>query len=386
MVQLEATMTPNAPPEEVRIENSELRTITSSNVSGQEYQIRIFLAEGYYESDTTTYPVLYLLDGDNAFAMATDITRYLRYGNHVPKLIVVAPAYGSLYGPSEGGKNMRTRDLTPFHTNARPGSGGENFRRFIKDELIPFIDSNYRTDPSDRAMWGGSRGGLFGLYMLFTSPELIHRYIIASPPLEEGDRVAFALEQEFAETHADLPVKLFLTVGEFDFCYPLFHEFIEILESRQYRNLELEWEVMKGGSHLSTPAEGLAKGLRSVFGAKSIFETMLAAFRVKGFEFAVDLYHDLKEKEFDKYNFAENELNGLGYYLLASDQVNEAIEILRLNVAAYPNAWNAYDSLGEAYMISGDRELAIRSYEKSLELNPDNVGGAEMLRKLTEEG
>jgi cytochrome c-type biogenesis protein CcmH/NrfG len=56
--------------------------------------------------------------------------------------------------------------------------------------------------------------------------------------------------------------------------------------------------------------------------------------------------------------------------------------VLRLNVEAFPNSANAYDSLGEAYMVKGDKELAIRNYQRSLELNPQNKNAIEMLKKL----
>ena len=59
-----------------------------------------------------------------------------------------------------------------------------------------------------------------------------------------------------------------------------------------------------------------------------------------------------------------------------------AIEVFRWNVDLHPEAWNAYDSLGEAYMRSGEREQAIQNYEKSLDLNPDNDNARQMLEKL----
>ena len=81
-------------------------------------------------------------------------------------------------------------------------------------------------------------------------------------------------------------------------------------------------------------------------------------------------------------SFNENMLNGLGYQLLSLRRASEAIEIFKLNVERYPQAFNAYDSLGEAYMVNGDIELAIQNYEKSLELNPNNTNAAEKLQEL----
>lgn len=63
-------------------------------------------------------------------------------------------------------------------------------------------------------------------------------------------------------------------------------------------------------------------------------------------------------------------------------KTKEAIEVFRLNVAAFPKSWNVYDSLGEAYMDGGEKKLAILNYEGSLELNPSNTGAAEALKKL----
>jgi CubicO group peptidase (beta-lactamase class C family) len=78
----------------------------------------------------------------------------------------------------------------------------------------------------------------------------------------------------------------------------------------------------------------------------------------------------------------EGQMNSLGYLFLTSKRFKEAIEIFKLNVEAFPNSFNAYDSLGEAYMENGDKELAIQNYKKSVELNPNNTTGIEMLKRL----
>lgn len=101
----------------------------------------------------------------------------------------------------------------------------------------------------------------------------------------------------------------------------------------------------------------------------------------QGIESAVKQYYDLKNQT-GKYEFSEGVLNQLGYQFLGNGKVKEAIEIFKLNVAEYPKSANTYDSLGEAYMVHGDRELAIQNYKKSLELNPQNTGAIEKLKEL----
>lgn len=99
----------------------------------------------------------------------------------------------------------------------------------------------------------------------------------------------------------------------------------------------------------------------------------------QGIEAAVKQYEEIKKKGI---LITEYEMNNLGYQLLGLSKLKESIEIFKLNVKAYPQSFNAYDSLGEAYMIHGDNELAIQNYEKSLELNPRNTNAVQMIEKL----
>jgi CubicO group peptidase (beta-lactamase class C family) len=117
---------------------------------------------------------------------------------------------------------------------------------------------------------------------------------------------------------------------------------------------------------------------------KSIADVLFNIISEKDVESAIKSYKELKTNNLNSYDFGERELNNLGYRLLGIKKVKEAIEIFKLNVDAYPNSSNVYDSLGEAYMANGEKELAIKNYEKSLELNPKNTGAVEALKKLRE--
>jgi len=80
--------------------------------------------------------------------------------------------------------------------------------------------------------------------------------------------------------------------------------------------------------------------------------------------------------------YNETLLNDIGHCLLRKKHLNAAVSIFRLNAEAFPNSWLVYDSLGEAYLKSGNRDLAIQNYKKSLKLNPDNSNAVRMLEKL----
>ena len=79
----------------------------------------------------------------------------------------------------------------------------------------------------------------------------------------------------------------------------------------------------------------------------------------------------------------ENDLNDWAYRLLnGRGQPKEALEIFKLNVYLYPNSANVYDGVAEAYAVNGERELAIKNYKRSLELDPKNVNAVQQLKKL----
>ena len=111
-------------------------------------------------------------------------------------------------------------------------------------------------------------------------------------------------------------------------------------------------------------------------------DVLLTTIQEKGLDAALVQYRELKSRQGNAYDFSEPELNRVGYQLLALKKFKEAVEIFKLNVEAYPQGFNTYDSLGEAYMESGNTDLAIQNYKKSLELNPQNTGATAMLKRL----
>jgi tetratricopeptide (TPR) repeat protein len=113
-----------------------------------------------------------------------------------------------------------------------------------------------------------------------------------------------------------------------------------------------------------------------------IGDVLFKTIQEKGVDAAIKQYRELKANQAAAYDCAENEFIGLGYGLLHMKKFREAIEIFKLSVEAYPQSYNAYDSLGEAYMDNGDKALAIKNYQKSLELNPGNANGVEKLKEL----
>ncbi len=142
--------------------------------------------------------------------------------------------------------------------------------------------------------------------------------------------------------------------------------------------------VVYGGQFFSRASldEMLAK-VEALAGRKPIGSVLFKTIQEKDVDAAIKQYRELKATQPDAYDFSEDEFIGLGYGLLRMKKVPDAIEIFKLSVEVYPQSYNTYDSLAEAYMDHGDKELAIKYYQKSIEINPGNTNGIERLKKLT---
>lgn len=110
--------------------------------------------------------------------------------------------------------------------------------------------------------------------------------------------------------------------------------------------------------------------------ARSLYETMAK----EGIAAGLSFYE--KAKEASEYRLDESEMNRFGYEFLQTERTEEALTVLKLNVEAFPNSFNTYDSYGEILMMRGDKAGAIKNYKRSLALNPKNENGIQMLEKL----
>lgn len=114
---------------------------------------------------------------------------------------------------------------------------------------------------------------------------------------------------------------------------------------------------------------------------KSLAFELLDVFSNQGLTAGTDTYKKLKNDP--TYGIKESDMNQVGYQLLQAGKTKEAIEAFKINAETYPKSGNVYDSLGEAYLANGDKNLAIVNYKKSLEINPKNESGKKVLDEIT---
>ncbi|MGH9239996.1 MAG: alpha/beta hydrolase [Vicinamibacterales bacterium] len=160
-----------------------------------------------YDQGNESYPVLFLLDGNDHFHHATGLARSLANNGLMPGLLIVAVD-----------NTVRIRDLTPPARDAQiirdaPAHGGaERFRSFLARELIPWVDANFRTRPY-RILAGHSLGGLFAIDSLLQQPDLFDASIAISPSLQWDNRRTVERADAVFQGRKELNAALFMTVG-----------------------------------------------------------------------------------------------------------------------------------------------------------------------------
>lgn len=116
--------------------------------------------------------------------------------------------------------------------------------------------------------------------------------------------------------------------------------------------------------------------------ADRLSDTLSRTIETRGIDAAVEQYRSLREQGFPGPHESESDTNRLGYRLLGKDDTASAIRIFQLNAETHPDSANVHDSLGEAYLATGNKPLAIESYKKVLALNPRSKGAAAELQRL----
>ena len=111
-------------------------------------------------------------------------------------------------------------------------------------------------------------------------------------------------------------------------------------------------------------------------------EEFFKIIRTQSIEKAVKIFRDVRQKNPKAVIFRERALNRLGYEYLIEGKIEDTLKIFKLNIEAYPESFNVYDSYGEVLLLQGDTAQSIINYEKSLEINPDNTNAVEILERI----
>lgn len=260
---------------------SEVRMLKSAH-TGRKYRITISLPYAYSRPEvkdwsfSNQWPVVYLLDANWYFGMITDMIRAMAWGESTSDAIVVGIGYPEKPDSQETWREAVARraiDFTPVRDKEYDESNSEltkrtfttgsagGFHKFIKDELIPLVETEYQADPSKRVLAGHSLGGLFGAFALFQEPELFEAYVIASPFLGYGDNFMFKREEAFFMKHKKLKARVYFSAGELEKSAenPMLTDMLRFaarLKKHNYKGFTLTKKIFANLNHCEVIAPG----------------------------------------------------------------------------------------------------------------------------------
>lgn len=359
-----------------------------SQILNEDRPYWVYLPLSYQGSVDRRYSVLYLLDGDAHFEWVCGVVRFMSEINgnfQIPETIVVAI-------PNTQGN--RTRDLTPTHTtNGYDGNddptlassgGGRTFEKFLERELVPRIETDYRTAPY-RIFVGHSLGGLLVLDTFLRQPAAFQAFIAIDPSVWWDGRLLLRMAKEILPKAPDLHQQVYLSLAKtppakgFDpkVVESASRDFVRLLQTNTPVIFSGRLDYFDAENHNSVPLLSLYHGLLFIFdGYKPPVSFEKRTFLQAHFK-------TVSERLGCELLPPEDFVNANGHYLLQERHgLDEAIECFKLNVKNYPNSATAYDSLGEAYAMRGEKSLAIRNYERAIELDPKRHDAIDALKKL----
>lgn len=242
--------------------NTEQDSIYSKHLN-ELRQIKISIPKSYNSNSKQKLDVLYVLDGEWATPLTKTAYRFLEYAEFIPKNILIV----SIPNEYKNGVNMRRRDFTPVRIKNKPVSKGViNFHNFLKDELIPFINKKYATNPQNNILYGSSLGGLFSIYSYLENPTLFKSYITIEPVLRLGNHYLNKIAFEKFKQKTKLKNRLFISSRDGKDAEDMgITRFKSTLNSNAPNILAWKVNTYPNETHFSVIWKGLYDGLKFIY-------------------------------------------------------------------------------------------------------------------------
>jgi predicted alpha/beta superfamily hydrolase len=348
----------------------------NSKVLGEERTMYISTPYDYAYSNES-YPVLYVLDdwigiiglanNLSAFGLCPDmIVVVIKQVNPGRDLFPSQPKYMRGLNPAKRWYSEKDNNDLVLTPPCEICGHADKFLSFVETELFPFIDKNYRTIPY-RICTGHSMGGLCVTYAFLSYTNMFNAYIALSPPLywDDGLLMRTAGEKLLGK---NLKYKQFYfsigakedptTIGDV-------HDFAQILKFKASKELTWKFDYMENEDHSSGATNGIINGLRFIYdGWKYDNEIIMAG--------GLDAINSFYRTQSDKFGYEitprATTLNSIGWQILREGRNDEAIKILEMNTLKHPNFPEAFSYLGSAYLKIGNNELAVKNFEKAVDL------------------
>lgn len=265
----------------------------ASKAIAQTFRIQVWLPVPRSDH-TERFPVMYVTDADEYFAACVALASGMQFHGECPRFMLV----GIGYADSHAASLLRMRDFytreirellradieafarSPLGaglvdlSTVMQSTGAREFLAFIRDELKPFIDSEYPSAPAESACFAYSSGGAFGLYALFNEPSTFKRYILGSPVVSfAGEFFAERYARDFVGRGGQANARLFLSAGEHEDAQRTLARFqiragvarfADFLARHPVPGLAVTSHVFAGEAHGSAWAPAFSHGVRAL--------------------------------------------------------------------------------------------------------------------------
>ncbi len=339
-----------------------------SKILGGEVTYLEHLPDGYEKSDKT-YPVIFMMNGQNVSQFANDAATLDNLTNErIPDMILigisntgVADTYWSC--PDDSGHII----------------GGTIFSTFLKDELIPEINKNYRTN-GYQILYGQSNSGLFVMYDFLVYPDMFDAWVIASPMFGWCPDFFLNKTSSFLKDNPGINKKLYISYGDLDYVQVLkpVNDFTEALKQSP---AGLEWKVEMIGNTGHVPFSTLNNALLFFFSGCTMNSERkkLSVPEIKSYFAALS-----KEYGFEV-NPKPGVLLDMAFDLGDEQKTIQAVEIMEYLIGLDPDSEVNYYCMGRLLQKAGNIESAKANYNKALSINPGHEPSKAALIKLNDQ-
>lgn len=381
-------------------------TILNSHILQEKREIQIYLPAGYDQSEKK-YPVLYIIDAQRYFFNGITFQKNLSWQEIVPEFIVV--------GIPTDAEHRRTL----FYGES------PKFIEFLKKELIPEIDSKFRT-LNERIYFGWEMAAGLGLEILAEEPNLFQSYLLASPTHISKERLQ-GINQRL-KNHSNQPTEIYAVLGTVEnWAVDSMFSLDSIFKVHRTKNIRWKYSLTETENHYTTPLTTINEGLKSIFSDYGpIRFYSLEEFAVYGgiiklkdhyrkrgekYQVSEDIHADtihyllqqaLKENNFNRFEVFMKEFDGNKFiknyyrqprwfdrfanYYLENDKLDESIEILTLGLQKFPNASILHFSKGNCFKAMGKKKKAKEWYGKAVQIaRTNNEPSLEQYKKVLKE-
>lgn len=237
-----------------------IQHIINSQHPKQNRVILVRLPQSYEKSHDRRYPVLYVLDGNQNLDIASSVVNALIDNAQIPEMIIVGLHAGKTRG----------KDYLPNISDPNANVGARRYLDHVEKELLPFVDTQYRTS-SFRLLSGHSWGGLFTTYAMTEKPNLFDGFLAQSPMITKKRRQFYLTQStNMVAQNPKLSISYSIAIGNEPKLEPRFNQLITVFEEKAPTDFRLQATRHNDARHMQTRTPGMREGLIHAF-AKNDF-------------------------------------------------------------------------------------------------------------------